>query len=108
MARVPFDVRLVDVKAHPYAVGSATLTCPCGHRETVTRLVAESARLAHAAACTACLVPDPDVPAVVALSEALARTGVKGSLASTSRDRACEILRLLRAQGLDITKKGTS
>lgn len=110
MPRAPFDVRKIDLKANPFAFGSVTLTCPCGHRETVTRLVAESVRLQHATTCPACQIPDPDVPAIAALAEALHRTGPKTSLAASYRPRASEMLDALREQGYTLTPttEGTS
>lgn len=98
-----FDVRLIDLKAHSFSVGLVTLTCPCDHKETVPRIAAMQTRMAHAAICPACQIPDPDLEPLAALSEGLKRTEAKRGLGSSYRPRALELLAVLREQGFDIT-----
>lgn len=103
---MPYDIDRIEVRPHSFAVGLVTLQCPCSWRETVPRPLALPKREAHAVICPACQVGEPDGPVLQALSEILWKSPVRSPV-MTDRQRAAEILRLLRSQGYDIIRKET-
>lgn len=89
------DVRLIAIKDQGFVAGLKTLTCPCGWREQASRMAAPGLRDAHAAACAACQVDDPDAAPLLALQMAMGHHSSPGLARS--------LLRALRSQGYDIT-----